>query len=72
MILKYKIIICLLCVFILAVPVIINPFIIDNMPKPSFTEYVLVFVICPIVMWLGINFSLKKYKQQLEKENKNK
>lgn len=62
---KYKIILCLMVMFIFAIPIIVNPLFVNNYPFiPKWYHYVFVLIICPVLTWLSINFGLKKMKEK--------
>ena len=61
---RYKIIIILLSVFVFVIPLCINPFVVENYPKPLWDNYVLAFVVFPVLAWFVLGFAIKKMKEQ--------
>ena len=66
---KIKLIIIALSVFLLSIPLFINPLIVDNYPKQGWDIYVLVFVVFPVLFWFMLGFAVNKMKEQNNNNN---
>lgn len=56
----------------MSVPLLLNPIMIKDYPEVQGYQYVMGFIAGPIILWIGMSFGLKKYKEQLENESKSK
>lgn len=64
---KYKIILCVTVVLALAIPVFSSA-LINGFSQIHWYDYLLIFLIAPILTWLTVGFSIRKYKEQLVNE----
>lgn len=58
--LKYRIILCLLSTFALALPIIIKPLTVQGCANPLWYHYILVFIVLPLSSWITLGFGFKK------------